>query len=188
MLRPSTAIKHNFIEFRFDSFTFDSPRDTSKVPKKQVKPRRFELRLFTDLQSNARKAKARRKLTWLRVVLLCCCAAWILPAQNASSGTASADDEPVYDLGPGVTPPRVIKQVNPQYPTTRGVRAVGSVIIALVVSSKGLPKNPRVAKGLDKDLDQSAVDAVKQWRFAPAQKNGRPIAVRVSLQIQFHDM
>jgi TonB family protein len=111
-----------------------------------------------------------------------------LPAQNASSGTASADDEPVYDLGPGVTPPRVIKQVNPQYPTTRGVRAVGSVIIALVVSSKGLPKNPRVVKGLDKDLDQSAVDAVKQWRFAPAQKNGRPIAVRVSLQIQFHDM
>ncbi len=127
-------------------------------------------------------------MTWLRIGLICFCTAWILPGQKTASSTASTDDEPVYDLGPGVTPPRVIKQVNPQYPTTRGVKAVGSVIIALVVSSQGFPKNPRVVKGLDKDLDQSAVDAVKEWRFAPAQKNGKAIAVRVSLQIQFHDM
>jgi protein TonB len=108
----------------------------------------------------------------------------MLPQQTS----AQNDDEPVYDLGPGVTPPRVIKQVNPHYPTGRGVRAVGSVIIALVVSSKGLPKDPRVIKGLDKDLDESAVEAVREWRFAPAQKDGTPVAVRVSLQIEFHSM
>ena len=56
------------------------------------------------------------------------------------------------------------------------------------MSSKGLPKDPHILKGLDKDLDQSAVDAVKDWRFAPAQKDGKPIAVRVSLQIQFRSM
>lgn len=115
-----------------------------------------------------------------RRLLICGCAAEILLAQNA--------DETVYDLGPGISPPRVIKQVNPSYSTNKGVRAEGSVIIALVVSSKGLPKDPRIVKSLDKDLDQSAVDAVKEWRFAPAQKNGKPIAVRVSVQIQFHDM
>jgi TonB family protein len=97
-------------------------------------------------------------------------------------------DEPVYDLGPGVSPPRIVKQVTPQYPNNRGVRAEGSVIIGLVVSSKGLPDGPHVLKSLDKDLDQSAVEAVKQWRFAPAQKNGKPIAVRISLQIEFHSM
>jgi outer membrane biosynthesis protein TonB len=32
------------------------------------------------------------------------------------------------------------------------------------------------------------VEAVKEWRFAPAQKNDKPIAVRVSVQIQFHEM
>jgi TonB family protein len=109
-----------------------------------------------------------------------CCAAWLSPAQS--------DEEAVYDLGPGVTPPRVIKQVNPHYSTDHGVRAVGSVLIALVVSSKGMPKEPRVVKGLDKDLDESAVDAVKEWRFAPAQKDGKAIAVRVSVQIEFHEM
>jgi TonB family protein len=116
-----------------------------------------------------------------RKALLICCAPALLCAQPN-------DDETVYDLGPNVTPPRVIKQVNPHYPTDRGVRAVGSVIIALVVSSKGLPKNPQVVKGLDKDLDQSAVEAVKEWLFAPAQKDGKAVAVRVSVQIEFHSM
>jgi protein TonB len=119
-----------------------------------------------------------------RSLLICCCAAWILPAQSP----AQSDDEPVYDLGPGVTPPRVIKQTAPQYPNGRGVSATGSVLIGLVVSSKGLPKDPHILKSLDKDLDLSAVDAVKDWRFAPAQKDGKPIAVRVSLQIQFRSM
>ena len=118
-------------------------------------------------------------MTW-RALLIGCCAVWLLLAQT--------DDEPVYDLGPGVTAPRVIKQVNPHYSTDRGVRAVGSVIIALVVSSKGVPKDPRVVKGIEKDLDQSAVAAVKEWRFAPAQKDGKAVAVRVSVQIEFHEM
>jgi TonB family protein len=78
--------------------------------------------------------------------------------------------------------------VNPHYATDHGVRAVGSVIIGLVVSSRGLPKDPHVVKGMDKDLDQSAVEAVKEWRFAPAQKNGKAVAVRVSVQIEFHSM
>jgi TonB family protein len=101
---------------------------------------------------------------------------------------AETDDEQVYELGAGVTPPRITKQVNPQYPNNRGVRAEGSVIIGLVVSSKGLPKDPHILKSLDKDLDQSAMDAVQQWRFAPAQKDGKAVAVRISLQIQFHSM
>ena len=122
-------------------------------------------------------------MTW-RVLLIGCCAACLLLAQTPDS----SNDETVYDLGPGVTPPRVTKQVNPHYSTNRGVRAVGSVIIALVVSSKGIPRDPRVVKGIEKDLDESAVEAVKEWRFAPAQKDGKAIAVRVSVQIEFHEM
>ncbi len=123
-------------------------------------------------------------MAWRRVLLIGCCVAWLLPGQSPDS----TNDETVYDIGPDVTPPKVIKQVNPRYPTSKGVRAVGSVIIALVVSSKGLPKDPRVLKGIDADLDQSAVDAVKEWRFTPAQKNGKTIAVRVSVEIRFHEM
>jgi TonB family protein len=129
---------------------------------------------------------------WCRVLLILGYAAWgtCVPtcAQSPTPSPQASDDETVYDLGPGITPPRVVKQVNPHYSTDRGVRPVGSVIIALVVTSQGLPKNPRVVKGLDKELDQSAVQAVEEWRFTPAQKNGKAIAVRVSVQIQFHEM
>ena len=118
-------------------------------------------------------------LTRRRILLIAACAV---------CASAADDDEPVYDLAPGITAPRVIKQVNPRYSTNRGVRAVGSVLIALVVTSKGLPKDPHVIKGFDQDLDQSAVNAVKEWRFSPAEKNGKPVAVRISVQIQFHDM
>jgi TonB family protein len=120
--------------------------------------------------------------------MLICRRVWLIGCLGACLAGAQTDDETVYDLGPDVTPPRVVKQVNPRYPTDHGVRAVGSVIIALVVSSKGIPRDPHVVKGLDQELDASAVEAVKEWRFAPAEKSGKPIAVRVSVQIQFHEM
>ena len=100
-----------------------------------------------------------------------------------------ATNDQVYDMAPGITPPRVIYQVNPDYsPGSRGVRVVGTVVVALVVTSEGMPKNLRVARGLDKDVDQSALDAVKQWRFAPAKKSGTAVAVRITIEIEFRDM
>lgn len=119
------------------------------------------------------------------------CLLCILTSVHAEAQSKDQDSEPeekVYDMGPDVVPPRILKQVPPRQPNVRGVRVVGSVTVALVVSSKGAPRDVRVIKGLDKDVDQSAVEAVTQWRFAPAQKDGKPVAVRISLEITFHQM
>jgi TonB family protein len=98
-------------------------------------------------------------------------------------------DEPVVALGPGVTPPRVIHQVTPDVNSaTRGFRVSGVVLIELVVSSRGLPREVHVAKSLDKDLDNSAVAAVEQWRFQPALKADSPVAVRITIEIRFRDL
>ncbi len=56
-------------------------------------------------------------LTWRRVLLIGCCAVSLVRAQTSAPGADQNDDETVYDIGPGVTPPRVIKQVNPRYST-----------------------------------------------------------------------
>ena len=108
-----------------------------------------------------------------------------LEAQSKGDGDGT---EAVYSLGPGITPPRVTKQVPPKESTSRGVRVVGSVTVALIVSSKGVPRNVHVVKGLDKEVDQNTIEAVEQWRFAPAQKDGKAVAVKISLEIEFHDM
>ncbi len=125
--------------------------------------------------------RIQRRVFWraLACLLLTC---------TVFSGEDEDPPEKVYDLDGGMTPPKVIKQVAPRKSTAHGVRIVGTVTVVLVVSSKGIPKDVHVSKGLDKELDQSTVEAVEQWLFDPAKKDGKPVAVRVSLDIAFHDM
>ncbi|MDE3197846.1 MAG: energy transducer TonB [Acidobacteriota bacterium] len=98
-----------------------------------------------------------------------------------------SDDEPVYSIGNGVLPPRITHQVSPEHPAN-GFRITGTVLVGLIVSSKGEPKDVHVVRSLDKSVDQSAVDAVKQWQFDPATRDGKPVAVRINVEIRFHDM
>ena len=101
-----------------------------------------------------------------------------------------ADDEQVWDIGPGITPPRVTRQVTPQNKPDddKGFRISGTVLVGLVVSSRGEPKDVHAVKSLDKDIDQSAVEAVKQWHFDPARKGDQPVAVKITVEIRFHSM
>lgn len=121
---------------------------------------------------------------WLLVSLPVCA------GQQSGKPAEAAKDaaEPVYALGDGITPPRLIHQVNPQYSGKKGVGVKGSVAIAMVISSKGIPENPRVVQGLDPDVDNSAIEAIKQWRFSPAQKDKKPVAVKVTVEVQFRSM
>jgi TonB family protein len=102
---------------------------------------------------------------------------------------AQPADEPVYDLGPGISPPRVIHQVTPKSSgTPDGFRVSGIVLVGLVVDSGGAPRNVHVVQSLDKELDHNALDAVMQWRFEPARKGDHPVAVRVTIEIRFRDL
>ena len=103
---------------------------------------------------------------------------------------APADDEPVLDMGPGITPPRVTHQVTPQTnpDDQKGFRISGIVVVGLTVSSKGEPKDVHVVKSLDKSIDEGAVAAVKQWHFDPARKGDQAVAVHITVEIRFHSM
>ena len=116
--------------------------------------------------------------TSLRALLAVCAFALIAWPQT---------NEPVYELGSGVTPPRVTHQVAPEHPT-RGFRVSGTVLLGLVVTSKGEPDEIHVLRSLEKEVDQAAIDAVRQWRFDPARKDGKAVAVKISVEIRFHDI
>lgn len=128
----------------------------------------------------------------LKTVLVVCMSALCVPVPIASQthepqAKEPQSGEPVYEVGNGVAPPRVTHQVAPEHPE-RGFRISGTVLIGLIVTSKGEPDAVHVIRSLEKDVDQSAVDAVKQWRFDPATKEGKPVAVRISVEIRFHDI
>jgi len=49
----------------------------------------------------------------------------------------------------------------------------------------GLVSDVKVAQPLDDELDQQAVEAMRQWTFKPGTKDGKPVAVRVDVQMTF---
>ncbi len=55
----------------------------------------------------------------------------------------------------------------------------------LIVDDQGRPRDIRVVRGLGFGLDARAINAVKQWRFQPAMKDGRPVNVQISVEVGF---
>jgi TonB family protein len=88
-------------------------------------------------------------------------------------------------IGPGVVPPQVIHRVEPQSSTARSAKPSGAVILDAVIQEEGSPKIVRVIRSLDWELDEIAINALKQWRFSPAMKDGQPIKVRMNIAVNF---
>jgi TonB family protein len=103
--------------------------------------------------------------------------------RNESINAQIANDM-VSLVGPGVTAPQAVKVVN-----LRGTGAgiTGTVVLDVVLLEDGTPRVIRILRSLRADLDDAAVDAFSQWRFSPAQKDGRPIKVRMNAAVRFHD-
>jgi TonB family protein len=98
-----------------------------------------------------------------------------------------AQDRHIHDVSePGVSAPKVIYKVDPNYTQeARDVKIEGTVVVDLEVYPDGKAHNLKVKRTLDPGLDQRALDAISAWRFQPATKNGKPIAVKATIEINF---
>jgi TonB family protein len=87
-----------------------------------------------------------------------------------------------------VQPPRVVSQVKPVY-TAEAMRnrLQGTVRLRGIVERDGTVSNVEVINSIDTTygLDQSAVDAFRQWRFEPATLDGNPVRVMVTMELTF---
>jgi TonB family protein len=111
-----------------------------------------------------------------------------------SGGVLLAQDQPdktsdvVYDrLGNDLTPPKATYQPEPEYPDkARKKKIQGTVMVSIVITPEGTVRDAKVMTGVDKALDQKALEAVSKWRFQPATKDGKPVALRTVVEIGFH--
>jgi len=110
-------------------------------------------------------------------------------AGGTGPGTGNASPPPdAVRPGNGVTIPRLIRNVKPQYtPEAMRAKIQGSVMVECVVNTDGTVSNARVIRSLDATfgLDQEAIKAAKQWLFAPGTRNGEPVPVMVSIELTF---
>jgi TonB family protein len=86
----------------------------------------------------------------------------------------------------GVTAPRVHREVKAVYPQSLGTPpTAGSVAVEVVVRPDGTVASPKVTKGVAPALAPAALEAVRQWRFSPAWKDGKPVSTRVTVEVPF---
>jgi TonB family protein len=106
------------------------------------------------------------------------------PADNADVGKAAPTT--VFKIGPGVIPPRVTHAPSPSYSgEALAAHYEGTCVLWLIVGPDGSPHDIRVARSLGMGLDEKAIEAVRNWRFEPAQKDGKPIAVQINVEVAF---
>jgi len=107
-------------------------------------------------------------------------------AATGSSGQAGPAEKPAgprYDERP-----KVLKKVEPEYPPLAKMTGVeGVVVLLILINESGVIEEIEVVKSLgNTGCDEAAVNAVKQWHFAPAKRQGQPIAARVTLPVLFN--
>lgn len=88
-------------------------------------------------------------------------------------------------VGGNIQPPQKTKHVNPNYPAiARAARVQGVVIIEATIGPDGRVQEAKVLRSIPL-LDQAALEAVTQWEFTPTLLNGVPVAVVMTVTVNF---
>ena len=107
-------------------------------------------------------------------------------AAQQAAPSAPATLATAAQVGGGVSVPVPTHIVDPQVPVSGKMPRHGRCFVAMTVDENGLPQNIHIAKGLSPELDDYTLEAAKQWRFKPAQRNGKtPVAVEGTLVASF---
>lgn len=91
-----------------------------------------------------------------------------------------------YRVGGGVSAPRVLSAPDPDYSEeARKAKYQGTVVLWCIVGPDGRVRDVKVQRSLGLGLDEKAIEAVRQWKFEPARKDGQPVAVQIGIEVNF---
>ena len=92
----------------------------------------------------------------------------------------------VFRIGAGVTPPRVLRKVEPEYsPTAREEHVQGTLVLQLIVNEKGRATDITVLSPIGFGLDERAEAAVEKWEFIPGTKDGKSVKILATIEVNF---
>ena len=83
--------------------------------------------------------------------------------------------------------PSPIRKVDPKYPPTLiNEHVEGEVILYAVIRRDGSVDSIQLVHGVDEELDKNAMNALSQWKFRPATRQGEPVELEAIIHIPFH--
>jgi periplasmic protein TonB len=109
---------------------------------------------------------------------------------QAAQGERAAYPQPLNPrqlrIGGEAQESKLIRKVQPVYPVSaKAARVQGKVLLETVISAEGVPQEIRVISSPSDDLTQSALDAVRQWRYSSTLLNGAPVEVVTDVLVNY---
>jgi TonB family protein len=92
----------------------------------------------------------------------------------------------VFRVGGGVSAPVLLSKTEPEYSEeARKAKHQGTVMLYVQIDPSGRATNIKVVKSLGLGLDEKAVEAVQKWKFSPGKKDGKPVTVEATIEVNF---
>jgi len=93
---------------------------------------------------------------------------------------------PEYRAGGRVSPPVLISKTSPEYAeAARKAKVQGTTTLYIRISPEGKATQIHVTKRLGMGLDRKAIESIKKWRFRPGMKDGQPVTVEATVEVNF---
>jgi TonB family protein len=142
----------------------------------------FLKRLGRDAESDAVKTKARAIPAGVPVAQAG--VGVLVPPQAGTE--AKPPSSGVFRVGKGVSAPVLIHKREPEYSEdARVARYQGTAVLFVAIGTDGSPHDIRVVRSLGFGLDENAIDAVSDWKFQPGMKDGVPVTVAATIEVNF---
>jgi len=103
------------------------------------------------------------------------------PGENGGNGGG-----PLH-IGGNVSAPTIVFRVEPEYSEeARKARYEGTVLLEAIIKKDGRVDVLHLLRSLGFGLDQSAIQALKQWRFRPAMQDGKAVDAILNIEVSFN--
>ncbi len=107
---------------------------------------------------------------------------WILNFSELRTDSSGRHEESSEVSAPGP-----LRKIDPKYPPTLiNEHVEGEVVLYAVIRRDGSVDSIQLVRGVDDQLDANAMQALSQWKFRPATKQGAPIELEAIVHIPFH--
>ena len=111
------------------------------------------------------------------------------PPASATAGEETIDGEQIFKVKKGVvSAPKAVYAPDPEYTDEARAGGVsGTCLLELIIDKSGRARGIQIDSPAGYGLDEAAIVAVGNWKFAPATKDGHPVYVKAQVQVSFRE-